>query len=340
MELLRGTVRNYAWGDPAAIPELLGVEPDGRPWAEMWFGTHPGGPTVTADGRPLAQLAGVLPFLVKFLAAAQPLSIQTHPNAEQARRGYAREEAAALALDDPVRNYRDASAKPEVLVALTEFEALCGFRPFDETAEWFADQGWHQLAVRLSDGPAAYLRWALATPAPQLPAGAPQWATRIATRHPGDGGVLVALLLNHVTLSPGQAIYLTAGNLHAYLKGTGLEVMGASDNVIRGGLSSKHVDVDELLAIVDVHALADPLVQPRSASPGLWVYDTPGSPFRVERHDIDGVWRHTSAGPEIVVCTSGSVGELHRGDVAYLGAGEHIESTSTAPTVVYAVAAA
>lgn len=337
MELLHGAVQDYAWGDHAAIPELLGIEPDGRPWAEVWFGTHPGGPAVTTDGRPLAELAGELPFLVKFLAAAQPLSIQTHPNAEQARRGYGREQAAGLASDDPVRNYRDASAKPEVLVALSRFEALCGFRPYDETAEWFAEEGWNELAEQLAFGSAAYVRWALSSDARELPTGAPPWAARIAARYPGDGGALVALLLNHVTLLPGEAIYLTAGNLHAYLHGMGLEVMGASDNVIRGGLTPKHVDVDELLDITDFRPLVGPLVSLRPMRPCSWLYETPGAPFRVQRHDIDGIWRHTSEGREIVVCTDGDLGALARGGVAYLRPDEEVVLPSTAPAVVFCI---
>lgn len=337
MELLRGVTRNYAWGDRTAIPELLGIEPDGLPWAEVWFGTLSGGPSTTTAGRPLVELAGELPFLVKLLAAAEPLSIQTHPSAEQARRGYAREQATGVAIDDPARNYRDASAKPELLCAITPFEALCGFRPFDRTAEWFAERGWHELTVQLSRGPSEFVRWALSSSTHELPAGAPPWAERIATRYPGDGGVLVALLLNHVELAPGEAIYLMAGNVHAYLKGMGLEVMGSSDNVIRGGLTPKHVDVDEFVEVASFRPLLDPLVHPDRMTDGGWAYATPDAPFRVERHDIDGRWRHDATVGELIVCTDGGLAGLARGDVAYLRPGEHVELTSTAPAVVFCV---
>ncbi len=330
MEPLHGVVQHYAWGDHDALPELCGQAPDGRPWAEVWFGTHRGGPATTASGASLLDVAGELPFLVKLLAAAEPLSLQTHPTAVQARRGFAAEEAAGVAIDSPARTYRDRSAKPELLCALTRFEALCAFRPFSETAAWFDKRGWNELAERLGDGPQAYVRWALTARQATLPPDAPTWATRIADRYPGDGGVLVALLLHHVVLAPGEAIYLDAGNLHAYLHGTAVEVMGASDNVVRGGLTPKHVDVDELLRVVRFEALADPVVRPVEVSPGEWRYDTPGAPFRTTRFDIDGRWEHAAAGREIVVCTAGGGVPLRRGDAIFLGPGDRIAQSATA----------
>ena len=331
---ITGVVQHYDWGDLTAIPELLGVSGDGQPWAELWFGTHPGGPSSTDEG-PLHDISGDLTYLLKVLAAGEPLSIQTHPTSAQAAAGFAREDAAGLARDAPERIYRDPSPKPELLCALTPFEAVCGFKPFDETLAWFVAEGWDELAEHLAAGPDAYLRWALDDGPHRLPDGTPAWAQRIASRHPGDGGVLVALLLNHVILQPGEAIYLRAGILHAYLLGTGVEVMANSDNVVRGGLTNKHVDVDELLAVVDTTPLADPVIRPVEESPGHWRYDTPGTPFRLWRLEVDTPVILEAAGRELLLCTAGDAGHLHRGEAVYLAQGEQLGLA--APSTVFRV---
>jgi mannose-6-phosphate isomerase len=210
MEIVRGVVQHYAWGDPEFIPRLLGVEPDGQPWAELWLGTHPNGPTVLADGRPLEAIAGRLPYLLKVLAAGHPLSLQTHPNPEQAVAGFAR------------GDYPDDQPKPELLCALTHFEALCGVRPVPATLALLDELG--------------------------------------AAMYPSEPSVAATVLLNLVVLEPGQALRLDAGNLHAYLSGAGIELMNASDNVVRGGLTVKPVDVDDLLAVVDPTPLDEPVL--------------------------------------------------------------------------------
>ncbi|MEO5900078.1 MAG: mannose-6-phosphate isomerase, class I [Ilumatobacteraceae bacterium] len=326
MDRITGVVQHYDWGDLNAIPSLLGASPDGRPWAELWLGTHAGGAaTTSADDHPLAETSGELPYLLKVLAAAEPLSLQTHPTSEQAAAGFARENAAGIALDAGERIYRDAAAKPELLCALTPFEALCGFRPFDQSIAWFETEGWTELADQLRAGPANYLRWALASGAHRLPDGAPGWVQRVAGRYPGDGGVLVALILNRLILQPGEAIFLDAGNLHAYLLGTAIEVMASSDNVVRGGLTSKHVDIDELLAIVDLTPLPDPVVRPMEVTAGRWRYDTPNTPFRLWRWELEVPVAHVATGRELLLCTEGDAGALRRGDAAYLAPGELID---------------
>ena len=327
-------MQHYDWGDLAAIPDLLGVPNDGQPWAELWFGTHPGGPA-SVDGSPLADVSGELPYLLKVLAAGEPLSIQTHPTTAQAVAGFAREEAAGIALDAPQRIYRDTSAKPELLCALTPFEAVCGFKPFDTTLAWFTGEGWDELAEHLAAGPAAYVRWALTEGPHRLPDGTPAWVQRIASRHPGDGGALVALLLNHVILQPGEAIFLDAGNLHAYLLGTGIEVMASSDNVVRGALTNKHIDVDELISVVDFSPLPDPVLRPTEEAPGWWRYPTPGTPFELWRLELDAPVIHTAEGRELLLCTAGDAGRLHRGETAYLAPGEQIGLA--APSTVFRV---
>ncbi|HKC29826.1 MAG TPA: mannose-6-phosphate isomerase, class I, partial [Jatrophihabitans sp.] len=281
---LDGVLRRYNWGSPTAIPRLLGMEPDGRPVAELWFGAHPDDPAFApAHGSTLDQLIAAepqrllgaevverfgprLPYLLKVLAADKALSIQVHPNREQAREGFAREDAAGIPRDAPERNYRDDNHKPELLCALTPFDALCGFRPVAETQQLLASLDVAELAF-VADalrGPdplrAAFT--ALLThpdPAPIVAAvrarvadatDGPAYAARLAAQDaPDDVGVALTLLLNYVRLEPGEAIFLGAGNVHAYLRGTGVEIMANSDNVLRCGLTSKHVDVPELLKI-------------------------------------------------------------------------------------------
>jgi mannose-6-phosphate isomerase len=257
-----GVVQHYAWGDPVSIPELLGVPSDGEPWAELWFGTHPGAPSTVDGGAPLSDVAGELPYLLKVLAAGEALSLQTHPSAEQAARGFAREEAAGIARDAPERTYRDPDAKPELLCALTPFDALCGFRPVAATSALLRRIGAVDLARVLErDGlrstVTALYRGEIDTAStvaacqrrdePEA-----QLVRSLAAQYPDDPSVVVTLLLHRVHLRPGEAIFLGPGNLHAYLHGVGVEIMGASDNVVRGGLTVKHVDVDELLDVLDI----------------------------------------------------------------------------------------
>jgi mannose-6-phosphate isomerase len=257
---VEGVVQHYAWGDPTFIPTLLGIEPDGRPWAELWLGTHPNGPTRLRDGRLLRELTGELPYLLKVLAAAQPLSLQTHPNARQARDGYAR------------GHYVDPNPKPELLSALTPFEAFCGVRPLDATLELLHELDLHPLArVLTADGVSAVVEGLYRgsiDPQPAINACATSsraeahWVRELNGMYPNDPSIAVTLLLNLVTLAPGETIRLDAGNLHAYLHGAGIELMGASDNVVRGGLTVKDVDVDELLRVFDPTPLAEPVLPP------------------------------------------------------------------------------
>lgn len=267
MQRVEGVVQHYAWGDPAFIPTLLGLEPDGRPWAELWLGTHPNGASALDDGTPLAEITGRLPYLVKVLACAEPLSLQTHPNADQALAGFRR------------GVFGDPNPKPELLCALTPFRALCGIRPVDATLELLRELGVDQLGrVIASDGPGAALNGlyrggidvaSIIDACSNSERVEAEWVMRLANRYPGEPSVAVTLLLNHVVLEPGDAIRLDAGNLHAYLHGAGIELLSASDNVVRGGLTEKPVDVDLLLDIVDPTPLPDP-VMPRGSS-----YDLP-----------------------------------------------------------------
>lgn len=327
MQRVVGVAQHYDWGDHEFIPAWLGVEPDGRPWAELWFGTHPGAPSPLADGGMLTDTTGHLPYLVKILAAAEPLSLQLHPPAHVAAAGCAREEAAGIAIDDPRRVYRDPYAKPEILCALTRFEALCGFRDPAASVALLRRIGAHQLAEHLDrhglrDTVEGLYRGKI-DPETTLAAIADsqrdrrRWLSSLQARYPGDASVVVALLLNHVMLEPGEAIYLGPGNLHAYLHGAGIEVMGSSDNVVRGGLTSKHVDVDTLLELLDDTPLRHPVIRPVSIGHGRWRYPTGEAPFTIDRLDVDN---DAIVGPGIVV-DDGQVWWLAPGEAATPGHG-------------------
>lgn len=345
MRTVRGVAQHYDWGDQAAIPQILGVPADGRPWAEWWLGTHPSAPSLLDDGALLASVSGELPYLLKLLAAAHPLSLQTHPDTETATAGFAREDAAGVALNNPRRIYRDPFAKPELLCALTKFDTLCGFRLIAETAAMLRDLGAHELAsTLLGDGlqaTVAGLYRRTIDPAPVVDActryRSPEAAlvTHLNELYPNEPSVAVTLLLNRVVLQPGDAIFLGPGNLHAYLHGLGVEVMGASDNVVRGGLTSKHIDVDELLAVLRFEELADPVVRAIEVDTGRWCYPTSNAPFELWRFEIADRTSHTSQGNELLLCTRGAVGPLHHGDAAYLVAGETV--TLEGPSTVFRV---
>jgi mannose-6-phosphate isomerase len=356
VERITGTVQPYAWGSKTAIAALRGRQPSASPEAELWFGSHPSAPSrVEATGEPV----GELPFLVKILAAAEPLSIQTHPNLAQAREGFAREEAAGLARNAPTRTYRDANHKPEIIIALTEFEALCGFRPVSDIVETLRSIGARELAPfadalgseQTPDGIRRVLGQLLTMSlddrvhlvdsvvrACNRPAARSNESAELVTRlhhfYPGDVGCVVALMLNHVRLSPGEAIFLDAGNLHAYIHGTGVEVMSTSDNVVRGGLTPKHIDVSELLRVINPMPLLDPVFRPIvDATPGVETvrYHPPVADFAVDRITLEGAAaRWTTEHDEIIVCTSGSAAGLMPGDAALAHAGESITVRGTA----------
>lgn len=298
-----GVVQHYAWGDTAFIPDLLGLERDGEPWAELWLGTHPNGPA-TVDGVPLSDRCGQLPYLLKVLAAAEPLSLQVHPTAEQAADGFAR------------GIYPDDRAKPELLCALTEVDALCGLRPVEATLALLDAISAADLAsaIRTDGLPAtieALYRGRLdpTSTIEACRAGAgveAQLVTDLAAQYPDDPSVVVTLLLNRVTLQPGEALHLTAGNLHAYLRGAGIELMAASDNVVRGGLTEKHVDVDELLRILDPTPLAQPVM---TVADGR--YPLPEAGCTLVR--VDTGRTHTSTGHELTIALDGATTYLPPG---------------------------
>ncbi len=326
---------DYAWGSPVLLAELEGRRPSDAREAEVWFGDHPAHPAVTLGGERLdawlAQRAHPpLPYLLKLLAAASTLSIQAHPSKEQAEAGFAREEAAGIPRDAATRVYRDANHKPELIVALSdEFRALAGLRPIERTRALLGELGdaGAALAERLdgtSAATSAALAWVLSSDA-RADVAAIVAAARAASsddfdaeftlagvlddQYPGDPGVVVALLMNLVRLRRGEALFVPAGVLHAYLEGLGVEIMAASDNVLRGGLTPKHIDVDELVAVLDPTDAAVPVVQAVPEAVGIERYDVPIPDFtlRVLRPDGSGGIEAQIAGMTIALATAGEV---------------------------------
>lgn len=353
MDRLENTVRAYDWGTFDAIPALLGRSPNGRPQAELWLGAHPGAPSTVMRGgarQPLfhviaqdperalgaatvARLGRRLPFLLKVLSARKPLSIQVHPTLAQAAAGFAREETLGVPVNAPARNYRDTNHKPELLCALTDFEALCGFRPAQATAAMLEQLGVTALqplvrTLRRTPEKTA-LRDALAQILSLPPARARALSTGVSQalgRHrlgqgelsaclsaaeafPGDVGVVAALLLDRVRLRPGQALFLPAGVPHAYLRGTGVEIMAASDNVLRCGLTAKHVDVAEVLQVVDFDARVPEPLDGQAGPDGAVHYPAPVADFQLSRYSLtSGGTADLDAGlARILLCTEGTV---------------------------------
>jgi mannose-6-phosphate isomerase len=386
VDRLYTTIRPYAWGSRTALAQMQGrPAPADGPEAELWAGAHPGAPSrVVRDGRlrdlgavlgadpagelgpgVVAEFGAQLPYLLKVLAVAEPLSLQAHPDAAQARAGFAAEEAAGTPRDAATRTYRDPSPKPELICALTPFEALCGFREVVDTVRLLdhLQDTWGvaplvPYAERLRTGGAGALRdvvggllrldgaarerlvaavgeacagaaekpaadpgdpgdpgdpAARAGPAdPDGPDSAADTRTYgriadLAERHPGDPGVVVALLLNHLWLAPGEAVFVPAGYLHAYLQGVGVEVMANSDNVLRGGLTPKHIDHDALLGVLRFDAGPIRPVRRVDDGRGMQRWVTPAREFSLGRLAVDGTLTVGGGTPQILLCVDGAV---------------------------------
>lgn len=378
MLTLTNPVQAYAWGAVDGLTALVGVEPTGGPQAEMWIGGHPSAPSTVADGRTLDQVlsaeagallgpevasrqGGRLPILLKVLSIGAPLSIQLHPDADQAAVGFAREDDLGIALDDPRRTYRDPHAKPEILVALEPTWALAGFRSgaasaallracdarLDDVAAAVEDQPDSRAALiaLLEAEPADRDRLAAVAANAEGPAEEIRWVRRIAEAHPSDPTALAPLILQLRRLAPGEGIHLPAGVPHAYLHGAGVELMGASDNVVRGGLTPKHIDRQAL-----VELLAPPGVGPRllpaPSDDGWWPYRGEPDPLVLHRAEIG---EGTSArlpdpiGAVLVIATEGQpavrVGDdsitLTAGRAALVAADERARARIAGPGVVW-----
>lgn len=363
---LENPVRHYAWGSTTFIPQLLRRPVDHQPWAELWMGAHESAPSIVRlDGEPVRldalvardpdgilgadsvrRLGPRLPFLFKVLAAEHPLSIQAHPDRQQARAGFERENAAGIPPGAPHRNYRDDNHKPELIVALTPFVALEGFRSPDAIASELGSLRLPELdplvhALR-RDGLRGFFEL-LMTSTRQGALGAmvhamgsrhdarAAWVRELAARHPGDLGAFAPLYLHLVELAPGQALFLPARELHAYLRGAGLELMASSDNVLRGGLTPKHVDVPELLATLRFEPVEPAIIDPVPGEGELSTYPTPTDEFALSHVELSQRSRLAARGtPAIALCTCGHLSmrasglplmSLAQGESALLPAG-------------------
>jgi mannose-6-phosphate isomerase len=369
--LLKNSIQEYAWGSRTAIPELLGQPaPADKPQAELWMGAHPKGPSqVFSDGlwRSLpeviqespeetlgkevaARFSNQLPFLFKVLAAAKPLSIQAHPNKEQAGHGFARENELGIPLDAPHRNYRDDNHKPEIICALTPFWALNGFRKIEETLRLLEKTRVPGLAEMVSvlrsypnraglkkffnhlmtmdRGKQRKIVEETVNFAEKRTNEEPVWAwiIKLNEEYPGDIGVFAPIFLNLVRLEPQQAMYLPAGELHGYLEGVGIELMANSDNVLRGGLTPKHIGVQELLAVLNFTDGDLNILGPENLAFGEAIYTTEAEEFVLSVIRINKEFPFSSArdrSVEMMICTEGnvSVTDLRAGDITRLTRG-------------------
>jgi len=363
--ILQNTIQEYVWGSRTVIAELLGQpSPSAKPQAELWMGAHPKAPSmVKIDGHSELLIEVVannpddvlgktvagrfnnhLPFLFKVLAAAQPLSIQAHPNKAQAKQGFESEEKAGILLDAPERNYRDANHKPECLCALTTFWALKGFRKVKDVAARMQTCCSKSLSAELkelershdSQGLKRFFE-SLLTLSPdrkkkavqealntvregKVDADSCRWMQKLHQYYPDDIGVLAPLFLNMVCLEPGQAMFLSAGQLHSYLEGAGIELMANSDNVLRGGLTPKHVDVPELMSVLDFRARPVSILAPVKKNEYEVVYESSAGEFvlSVICTPRDGIYQSRGKrSVEILLCTEGQ-GKLTDIDSGYL----------------------
>ncbi len=355
MRRLDNPDRDYDWGSASAIPSFMRRDGNGARVAEVWMGTHPSSSSMIA-GEPatsLRDVAGELPFMLKILAAERPLSIQVHPNRQLAQAGFAREEGAGIPMDAPHRVYKDPHPKPEMVYAITEFDTLVGFRPTAEILRILAAiqvprvQGLvddlrrqpgflgivRTVEKLLSDPPSAQeVADIVAACAEAERVGIDikrAYATAIAVHehHPGDVGVVMSLLLNRVTLQPGEAAYLGTGIIHAHLSGLCVEVMVASDNVLRAGLTSKHLDPNGLVQCLDQGMSRVVRVTPDQYgfstdiySPGLREFSL--SITQCSAAEPDGA-PLPDRGRRIVVCLGGDVVVVNaRGDEVRLERGD------------------
>ncbi|MDP8220256.1 MAG: mannose-6-phosphate isomerase, class I [Candidatus Stygibacter frigidus] len=353
--LMENQIMHYSWGSRDFIARLCREKvPSELPEAELWLGAHSKAPSLIIEGQnemPLDQYIthdprnilgnetateyGELPFLFKVLSAAQPLSVQVHPNKEQARAGFKAEEANLLPLDAAIRNYKDKNHKPEMLLALTPFEALVGIRPYaeivelvtllrlDDRIEEFEDiisgiteeklRGFFAWIMGLKKRTrdkvrnnilrAAMLRRGCDHPS----ALAIEWICRLNNYYPEDIGIFAPLVMNTIKLQPGEAIYMDAGILHAYLQGSGLEIMANSDNVLRCALTVKHIDVPELMKIASFKPVYPHYIRPEMQGMEE-VYVTPAPEFQLSRFNLSSSIRFNQLdSAQIILVMEGSL---------------------------------
>lgn len=349
---MQNSAQHYAWGSPTALPELLGFSnPEGKPLAEIWMGAHPKAPSkLLLPGSEIAldqavredpdrwvgpaaavRFGGEFPFLLKLLSAATALSIQAHPSKMQAEEGFAREERQGISVDAPNRNYRDRNHKPELMLPLTEFDALCGFRDSRDIEEQLAPyvsrvgppassvpypgsgglEAWFHGLMSLPGETKKALLEAVLEEVPFEEDGSPLWwVGELNRQHPSDFGALSPLYLNLLRLGAGEGLFLAPGVLHAYLRGSGVEIMANSDNVLRSGCTVKHVDPEELLRVLNFEPGGVQKIVPLPVEAGVELFRTPAEEFEILRLTLGEERRQlrrnvTNRAPLVLLCTEG-----------------------------------
>jgi mannose-6-phosphate isomerase len=366
--LLENKIKEYAWGSKTFIPDLMGIpSPQERPLAEMWLGAHPNASSLALMGNmqiPLNELinrdpegtlgvsvanrfSNSLPFLLKVLAAAKPLSIQAHPNKEQAKEGFARENLKKIPLDSLNRNFKDQNHKPELICALTPLYALKGFRRNRDIIDlmdrvgaqacglksdllWMQPEkgglkGFFKSLLTMNKKRQNLVIEKIIGKVNDMETSEPafQWMKRLHNEYPGDIGVFSPLFLNVVSLKPTEAMYIDSGELHAYLEGSGLEIMANSDNVIRGGLTPKHVDINGLIDMLEFVPHEPQIILPEEIGNNEAVYPTGSDEFILSVVSLKGGGSESQSyhGPaqrsaEIILCTEGNarIEDIHKGE--------------------------
>ncbi len=346
--ILKNCIQKYAWGSHRAIQHLMGESPSDAPWAELWMGAHPKAPSkvnvndtwISLDaligqypieilGDPIAKkFNNALPYLFKVLAAEQPLSIQAHPNKTQAINGFARENKMNIPLNAPHRNYKDDQHKPEIICALTPFTALKGFRKIASTIEMLKticpinlkneitaleNKGLKPFFKSLMELPGKNKLQVIAESVSNAKKLEDQndsfkWLLKLHRIYPQDIGILSPVILNLICLEPGQALFLPAGELHAYLDGLGIELMANSDNVLRGGLTPKHMDVAELLDVLNFDETDIEILLPENISIGEGQYPVLAEEFSLSMVSVNSGASYDSPqnrSVEILLCVNG-----------------------------------
>lgn len=348
----------YTWGSRTLMAEFRGTVASGSPEAELWFGDHHSSPASRVDdGRSIidwqkAARQPAFPFLVKILAVDQPLSLQVHPTKTLAEQGFARERRERVPADSPHRNFKDTNHKPEAIIALSEFRAFVGFSPPDVHEPIFArlndlgvagvgaltklprDEAWPLDSVvgiehltELSDA----LR--LGVPGLTDDSAVDRAVARaidIARRFPNDSSAALTLVLNYCVLAPGDVLFVPAGTIHAYLSGLGLEIMATSDNVLRAGMTTKHIDIPALIESLSTTPTSNPMMTPLTEE-GVEQFRPPVDDFLFDVVAVDGPREYSIPGPAIVVAIDGDVSlagqqilPLRRGSAAVIERGESV----------------
>jgi len=336
---LKNQIKHYEWGSREILPQFLNIENNkGEPCAEMWMGTHnlsPSQTEVDGDLINLTELSGELPFLFKLLAVEKPLSIQAHPNKAQAEEGFKREESRGLSIKNPTRNYRDTNHKPEILCALSPFTLMAGFREADRICVSLEEflliapplkeiispllraldsdslSSFYRILCSLSRIEREYLSTFIREK-DGVQGGVisqAQWNLMkdFASQYPGDPAILSPLFLNLLTLQPGQAVFIPSGVLHAYLSGFGVELMASSDNVLRGGLTPKHIDTGELMNILHFIPFIPQIITPPSSA-DWFCYNTPCGDFLLSMMRGEGREKaFVGKGPAICIIIEGKL---------------------------------